>query len=255
MERFLSVWGKNIYELGVKIDVPNDIVMLRGFLTEKAPNLRKLHINFVHGLSEKQDIHLFDDLNELQLLKLKVLTVLEMSEKDFGMVGDILRFAPNLNSFDNVYESHYDKSLVTKCFTIKEFALLQSLNKCHCMKRINLSVDEQFIVFVEKSPEFVNLKFESIVLSTNNIFASSRDAEIINKLFCASRNSLVELHISPLGSIPGVELNKFENVEKLTLSHDVHDGRWMFPPHFDMTKSFPNLRELSKTDTLLKFAD
>lgn len=243
----------------MKIGVPNDIVMLRGLLTEKATNLRKLHVNFVHELSEKQDIHLFDDSNELQqqLLKLKVLTVLEMSEKDFGIVGDILRFAPNLNSFDSVYESHYDNSLVTKGFTVKEFVLLQSLNKLHCLKRVNLSVDEQFIAFVEKSPEFVNLKFESIIMSMNKIFApySSRDAEIINKLFCASSNSLVELNISPLGSIPGVELNKFENMEKLTLSHDVHNGLWMFPPNFDMTKSFPNLRELSKTDTLLECAD
>lgn len=185
-----------------------------------------------------------------------MLTVLEMSEKDFGMVGDILRFAPNLNSFDSVYENPYDQCLVTKSFEAKEFALLQSTNKSHCLKRVNLSVDEHFIAFVEKSPEFVNLKFESIYLSMNKIFApySSRDAEVINKLFCASRNSLVELLISPLGSIPGVELHKFENVEKLTLSHDVQDGRWMFPPHFDMTQSFPNLRELSKTDTLLKFA-
>lgn len=233
--------------------------MLKGLLLEKAANLTELHINFEYNWSGKQDVtpvaHLFEEFNEFELPNLNVLRVQDMTKSDYGIVADILKVAVNLNSFENLCQSYDDSSLRPECINVEELTVLQSLNKLHCLKRVNLSYDEIFVGFLEKSPQFVNLPFESIVLSMNRMFTryTSQDAEMINKLFCASTNSLLELSITPVGFIPGVELPRFENLKKLTLSHDVNDGRFMFPRHFDMANNFPSLQELGKTVLTLTF--
>lgn len=244
MDRFLSIWGQNIHELEVDINVPKEIAMLRGLLLGKAPNLRKLHINFDHDWSEKQDAtlnaRLFDDSNVFALPKLNVLRVECMKKSDYGIVADILKVASNLKSFETACDFGY--------IQVAQLIMLQSLNKLHCLKHVNLLYAKELIGFLEKSPQLVNLQFESIRMSTYYVL---QDANFMNKLYWASRNSLLELYISPLGSIPGVELPRFENLKKLTLSHDNGNyGRLMFPRYFDMTDSFPNLQELGETDTL-----
>lgn len=227
--------------------------MLKGLLLEKASSLTELHINFEHNWSQKQDVtpvaHLFEEFNEFELPKLNVLRVQNLTKNDYGIVADILRVAPNANSFEKLSVNYDDDSLGPECFKVEELTMLQSLNKLHCLKRVNLSFDEILVGFLEQSPQFVNLPFESIILSMNRMFTryTSQDAELINKIFCASKHSLLELLITPVGSILGVELPRFENLKKLTLSHADNDGRSMFPQHFDMANNLPSLRELGKT--------
>lgn len=250
---------ENVFAFQVKIHVLNDVAMLKGLLLEKALHLTELHINFEHNWSETQNVtpvaHLFEELKEFELPKLNFFSVQHMAKNDYGIVADILKVASNLNSFEKLCKSYDDSSLYPECINVEELTMLQSLNKLHCLKRVSLSFDEILVKFLEKSPQFVNLPFESIILAMNKIFTpyTSQDAEMINKTFSASRNSLLELNIAPVGSIPGVEVPRFENLKKLTMSHDLNNGSYMFPPQFDMANSFPSLRELGKTEITLTF--
>lgn len=264
MEIFLSIWGQNIFALGVKIKEADDVQMLRVFL-EKAPNLKKLHIDFgsidlyYKQTSETAAVHLFvDSNNEFQLPKLNTLRVAGSCDYFAGIIADILKVASNLNCFE---KSSLDGDDDSECITAKDLAMLQSRNKLHCLKDVNLLFKRELIDLLENSPQITDLQLKSLELSITWIWdddeLSARATKIINKIFDSSKNSLLNLTIPPLGLLSELVIPKFENLRKMCLSHDesyedYYPGPSMFPPLFEMADHFPNLQELSKSEDLLK---
>lgn len=256
LERFWSIWGENIYELAVKIDDANDVRMLR-VLLERTPNVRKLGIEFgmdwIHGKHKNHPVHLFVRSNKFELPNLNVLRVSAAFGKFTGVVEDILEAATNLKLFEKCL---LHNGRLSESVTANELAILNSLNRLHCLKNLSLMFSEEVVTCLEKSQQILDLKYKSIELPVdwldqNNDQLCARASKLINKIFDSNKNSLQTLRIPPLGWVPGLVLPKFENLQKLVLKHDEEvEGEdevyCMFPPLFDMADSFPNLQQLSK---------
>lgn len=257
IESFLSIWGRNITALGVKIEKDDDVKMLRVFL-QKTSNLKNLSINFGSiDFYSKQPIEtavqLFADSNEIQLPELKVLRVEGSCDYFSRIIADILKRASNLNCYK---KCSMDKGDVSEIITAKDLAMLQSLNKLHCLKDFNLLFKKELIELMENFAQIMDLPLKSFELSITWIWddqqLSARATKIINKIFESSKNSLLKLKIPPLGLLSGLVIPEFENLLELHLMHDEsyedhNPGPAMFPPLFEMADHFPNLLELSKS--------
>lgn len=253
LERFWTFWGDKIYALDVKIDETNDAELLRVLILEKVPNLKKLGIDFTMDLFDKSPIHLNVGLKKLKLPKLNALRAFCVFERFSGIVEDILEAAPNLKFFE---KRSLDFVRLSEQVTAKELTILHALDKLHCLENVSLMFKEEMITCLEKSPQIMDLQFKSIELPIDwldqaDLQLCTRTTELINKIFDSSRNSLQTLKIPPLGWLPGLIIPKFENLQKLEMSHDEElntddEIYCMFPPQFDMTVNFPNLRQLSK---------
>lgn len=260
-ERFLSIWGENIYELTVKIDVAtNNAIMtaemLRVLLFEKTPELKRLGIEFsidwLFVQNEKSPVRLFTGTDEFKLPKLNELRVQCVFDKFSGIVEDILGAAPNLKLFEKCLLD----SRILECITAKELAILQSLDKLHCLENVSLMFKEDVVTCLENSPQIMDLQFKSIELPVDWLEQGDqqlciRATKLISKIFDSSMDSLKTLRIPPLGWLSGLVLPKFKNLQKLILSQDEGESDeeevyCMFPPLFDMADSFPNLQQLSK---------
>lgn len=257
IEELLSIWGQNIYALGVKIETTDDVKMLKTWL-EKTPKLKKLHIDF--GSIEfrykvNPVIHPLVDSNKSQLPELKVLRVTGSCEYFFSVIVDIVKLASNLNCFE---KCALDQNAHCECINAKELAMLHSLNKLHCIKDVSLLFKEKLIDLLETSEQIMDMQLKSIELSITWIWnedqLSERATKIINKLFDSSKHSLRELTIPPLGLLSGVLIPKFENLQNLYLMHDESYEDYpfpsMFPPLFDIADHFPNVRKLCELETI-----
>lgn len=257
-ERFLSIWGKNIYELAVKIDADaGNVAMLRDLLLHKVPNLKKLGVEFDFFFDEidKTPVHLFAASNKFELPQLNVLRVHCAFEKYSGIVEDLLEATPNLKLFEKCLLTN---GRMIECVTAKELTILRSLDKLHCLKSISLMFKEDLITCLEESPQIMDQQFKMIELPVDWLEQgdhqlSQRATKLINKIFDSSKNSVQRLEIPPLGWLNGLVLPKFENLRILILNHDEEpkddddDSVYcMFPSLFDMTENFPNLEQLSK---------
>lgn len=256
---FLSIWGRSILALGVLVEVPDDVEMLR-FALEKTPNLRELYVDFgsIDFYNDSTSVNtnrLFDGSNEFQLPALYILRVKGSCGYFSDVLSDILKVAPNLECFE---KSSLDKKHCQECIDAKDLAVLQLRNKVHSLKKVNFLFKKELIEFLEKTPEFMDLPFKSIKLSITWIWdddqLSARAVQIINKIFDSSKSSLEELYIPPVGLLSELVIPEFKNLQKLCLSHDESyeegPGPSMFPPHFEMIEHFPNLKELSKSITV-----
>lgn len=258
LEPFLSIWGKNIYELVVKMDDEvNNAKMLRFLLFEKMPNLKRLGIEFTFDFDRKSIIRLFPNSNKFELPKLNTLRVSRSFGKHSAIVEDILEATPNLKLFEKCSLDNHRQ--LSECVTARELNILQSLDKLHCLEHITLMLTEDMISCLEKHPQILNLELGSIELPPD-WFRYDRDRlytrgiKIINKIFDSSKNSLRTLKIPPMGWLEGLVLPKFGNLQTLVLSHDEEDDDddvvyvyCMFPPLYDMSDNFPNLERLSKS--------
>lgn len=251
IESFLSIWGENIFALGVKLKKEDDVKMLRLFL-EKTPNLKKFYIDF-GSFDVKYNVHLFADSNEFHLPQLHTLRVTGSCEFFCGVISDILKVASNLKCFE---KRPLDDDDDADCITAKELATLQLHNKLYCLTDVNLLFKEDLIDFLEKSPQTTKLQLKCFKLSITRIYDNNelcaRATEIIKKIFDSTKNSLLKLSIPPLGLLSGLEIPRFKNLQKLFLFHDESykdDVSSMFPPFFEMAEHFPKLQELSESKT------
>lgn len=256
IKSFLSIWGENISSIAVKIEIVDDVEMLRALL-QSTPNLKKLHIDFgtIYSFTQKTEtaVHLFADSNEFQLLELNTLRVTGSCDYFSGIIADIVKVASNLKCFE---KCSLDENGTSQCIDAKELLVMLQSGKLHCLKDVDLLFKKELIDLMENFPQIMDLQLKSFELSItwiwDDVQLRARATKIINKIFDSSKNSLLELKIPPLGLLSGLVIPKFENLRKLLLLHDESyedDGPSMFPPLFDMAAHFPNLQELSKSET------
>lgn len=235
---------------------PSSVEMLRVLFVEKTPKVKRLGIEFsfdwIFG-KNKKSIHLFAGSSKLELPNINVLRVHGVFDKFSGIVEDILEVTPNLKLFE---KCSLDNGRLSESITARELTILHKLNKLHCIERASLMFKEDMINCLQNSPQIMDIQLKRIELTVDwlqqgDVQLSSLATKFINKIFDSSRNSLQILELPPLGWLSGLVLPKFENLQKLVLTHDEEqkdedEVYCMFPPKFDMADSFPNLQQLSK---------
>ncbi|XP_037027819.1 uncharacterized protein LOC119068331 [Bradysia coprophila] len=273
MQKFLSVWGKNIRVLNVNMrDSPISVSHLRELLFHKVTNLKKLELTFckddnvyTHMKKTPSSFQIVDGSGESKLPHLDVLCVNIRFNKFHSIVANILSAASNLKVFEILKEStsnpyfgadcvHEDRIVtVDESVSPDDLAMLQLHNKLHCVKKLELFVSEGLIAYWETSVHTMDdLKLESLAFALSptiweNEQMKRRATSVINQLLRSSKDSLVTLSIEPVGSLPDLVIPKLEKLMNLDLCgftqrEDVNAS--MFPSSFEMADMFPNVKEL-----------
>lgn len=282
MQNFLSVWGKNIRVLRVSMKDPvTSATNLRELLFEKVTNLKKLKLQFCphdnNGwISDRRTIGLspikiVDDSNEVQLPNLEVLCVNIRFNKFRGIVGDIFAAACDLKVFEILKESnsspyfgpscvHDDRIVIgEESITPDDLTMLQSFNKLHCLKKLQLFVSEGLIAYWKNSKHTMDLKLQSLAFALapsiwGNDEMKRSATSLINQLIRSSKDSLETLSIEPLASLPDLVIPKLKSLKNLDLcgfSQFETENNSMFPAMFEMVDNFPNVKELGKKMTIV----
>lgn len=275
MQHFLSIWGNNIQSLVVNMNDPiKSVDTLKELLFEKVTNLKKLELQFCKNeiyLTFKNkmpsSIKLFNDSNKLHLPNLEVLYVDFHYNKFHGIFENIVEAAWNLKRFEICIKCklnpdfgpstvHDDRIVMgDETITAKDLALLESLNKLHCLKNLRLFISRKIIAYFEKSMvALTKIKLESLNLSLDKSIWGNEQLEngatsIINHVLCSSKDVMETLSIEPLGSLTGLVIPKMKNLKKIDLcgfSQRKTSNNTMFPVLFEMADAFPNVKELGK---------
>lgn len=238
IKSFLSIWGERI--LGLKItmfDPKNSVEILRNLLLEQVPNLKKLDIQF--STFKVMPIQLFADSMEFQLPKLEVLVV-DRSYRNFTTImQNILTAAFNLKQLD-----------LSDNITSADLQMLQSLNKLHILKKIEIYFSPGLIDYWSKSSSGINLKLKSLDLVSGKIWENqalvSGATLMINQVLKSSKDVIETLTLEPIGLLTNVVFPRLKNLHNLRLCKSRWAEQTMFPQSIEMTDVFRNLKELGK---------
>lgn len=265
MRSFLSIWGKSILALNIKShDRKDSIEILRDLLVNKVPNLKKLQIRF-SWIEFPSSIGLFADANEFQLPNLQVLVVEEKYSKFRTIIGNILKAACNLNNFAWAVKDKHQMQFecVEESVTVEDLTMLESYNKLHCLKNLRIDLSKDLITFWQQSTKSGDVKLESLALSLKtSIFEDEKLKSIVttilNQLFDSSADVMQTLAIESLG-LTNVLIPKMKKLKKLDLWDRSRRAEQtptyaMFPPLFEMADKFPNVMELGKKRSTVRFA-
>lgn len=254
----LSTWGKNILSLKVCLNDPikNTVGILSELLLDKVPNLKELEIQFRGKVPSS--IQLFADANKFQLPKLEVLTVNSHYRKFRGIVENILQAASNLKNFDGNLKQEKDvPGIIGKdSIAAEDLVMLKSLNKLHCLNKLNIHMSEDLIADWGKSLSSMDLKLQSLALSFDqavwpNEQLKSGATAIINQLLDSSKTVIRTLTIEPLRLLPELNVPKLEKLRKLDM---LKVSQLTFPVSLEMAEKFPNLKELGKNRHQISYA-
>lgn len=282
IQKFLTVWGKNISVLKVSMkDSVTSAKNLRELLFDKVTNLKKLELQFCtdgnwHPFNRKvipqsSSIKIFDDSNELQLPNLDVLCVNIRFNKFRGIVGDIFAAACNLKVFEILKKStcnpyfgpscvHEDRIVsAEESITQEDLAMLDRFNKLNCLKKLQLYVSEGLVAYWKNSKHTMDLKLQSLAFALEPSIWDKDEMKrsvtsLLNQLLRSSKDSLETLSTEPLASLTDLTIPKLENLKNLDLcgfSQRKTDSVSMFPKLFEMADNFPNVKELGKKMTIV----
>lgn len=149
---------------------------MRNLLLKSVPNLKQLEIQFCtqdYEFGEKipSPIQLFNNSENVELPKLKVLRCNNRYRIFRGIIENILAAAGNLITFegtatDSMNETYYPMEKVfVKDNITADLTMLQTLSKLHCLKNLQFCVSEDLIANWKKSMKSVDLKLQSLTLS------------------------------------------------------------------------------------------
>ena len=129
--------------------------------------------------------------------------------------------------------------------------MLKSLDKLYLLKKADIHMTEDLILYWEKNPKDFNLNLKTLSVSFGQIIYGNQKlkigaASLITQLLESSKDVIQKLEFEPVGFLGIV----FPTLEKL-----YYLGLWggkskeniiIFHPEFQMSDQFPNLQELGK---------
>lgn len=237
---FLNVFGEKIHSLEILLCIEEKFSEVLRTILFETPNLKKFKIGDSWSSSATiscSDTGLWSDPHQSQLPKLEAFFVdwiLQLFRPK--VIEDILAAASNLKVIS--YDGH---------LTSADLQMLHSTQKFHCLKDVRIGVTRDTIDYWKKSPKCLELQSVSLRLTIcNSIYDSQQlkgDAvEMLNELFRWYKDIIHSLHLVSLEALEGLVFPKFEKLKKLSLCKST------FPGSFDWIHSFPNVRELCKTN-------
>lgn len=236
---FLTVFGEKIHSLEILLCIEEKFSEVLRTILFETPNLKKFKIGvwWSGATISFADSGLWYDPHQSQLPKLEAFFVGSFLQTLCPkVIEDILAAASNLKVIS------FDEHL-----TSADLQMLHSTQKFHCLKDVRIGVTRDIIDYWKASPKCLELQSVSLRLTIcNSIYDSQQSkgdaTDMLNELFRWCKDIIHSLHLVSLEAPEGLVFPKFEKLKKLSLRKST------FPGSFDWIHSFPNVRELCKTN-------